>query len=85
MVTDKKTRRRNRRDDSAAVDLPPELDGERALDATQTKAILNVADITLAQWRAAGKGPRFFRVGRSIRYRLADVLAFRDARMVGRP
>jgi hypothetical protein len=61
------------------------LDLERAVDAQQTAKMLDVAVITLSQWRARGEGPRYFKVGRrGIRYRLGDVLAWRDARMVGR-
>jgi len=28
---------------------------------------------TLAQWRYLGKGPRWIKVGRHVRYRMADV------------
>jgi helix-turn-helix protein len=31
---------------------------------------------TLERWRADGKGPRFLHIGRHIRYRQSDVLAF---------
>lgn len=85
MTRSPKTKRRNRRDDTAATELPRELDAERALDPTQTSVLLGVATITLAQWRARGKGPRFFRASpRAVRYRLGDVIAFRDARSAGR-
>jgi hypothetical protein len=58
---------------------------ETAVDTATTGLILGVASITLAQWRARGEGPRFFRIGsRAVRYRLGDVIAFRDARTVGR-
>lgn len=85
MTARKTTRGDDRRHDVAAIALPPELDLERALDTRQTAAILGTAEITLAQWRARGAGPRFFRVGgRSVRYRLRDVFAFRDARSAGK-
>jgi hypothetical protein len=73
-----------RRQDAAAVDLPGELNHERACDVNQASAITGLAVDTLAQWRLRGIGPRFFRIGRQIRYRLGDLLAFRDARTVGR-
>jgi hypothetical protein len=73
-----------RRQHAAAVDLPPELDRERLLDPTQSGGLLNIASITLAQWRAMGHGPPFVRVGRSIRYRLGDLLDWRDANTVGK-
>jgi hypothetical protein len=67
---------------------PSGLDLERALTTKETGGILGHSDITLQQWRAQGNGPRFFRVGGgkrpAIRYRLGDVLAFRDAKMVGK-
>ena len=31
---------------------------------------------TLERWRADGHGPRFLRIGRHIRYRQSDILAF---------
>jgi predicted DNA-binding transcriptional regulator AlpA len=59
---------------------------ERALTARQVADILGVAEITLQQWRARGEGPRYFRAGRRhIRYRFGDVIAWRDARTVGKP
>lgn len=58
---------------------------ERAVTTRQAGEILGIAEITLSQWRARGEGPRYFRIGRRhIRYRLADVLAWRDSRTVGR-
>lgn len=78
------TRGEVRRHEVGAAALPPELERERALDTLQTAALLGLAAITLAQMRARGEGPRFFRIGRSIRYRLGDVIAFRDARSAGR-
>jgi hypothetical protein len=35
-----------------------------------------VAPQTLARWRCEGRGPKFFKVGGKILYRLADVEAF---------
>jgi excisionase family DNA binding protein len=35
---------------------------------------------TIYKWRAAGEGPRGFRVGRYVRFREADVLAWLDSR-----
>lgn len=84
MAAHKTTRGDERRHDVGATILPPELEGERALDEAQTGALLGLAKITLAQKRARGDGPRFFRVGRTIRYRLADVIAYRDERSAGK-
>jgi len=60
------------------------VDPETALDTAQTGKIVGLAPITLTQRRMRGDGPPFFRVGRSVRYRLGDVLAFRDANTVGK-
>lgn len=38
---------------------------------------------TLQRMRAAGKSPPFFRIGKTILYRLDDVLAFEAAALVG--
>ncbi len=40
---------------------------------------------TLERWRADGKGPRFVRIGRHIRYRQSDVLAFEASDGVAKP
>jgi hypothetical protein len=34
---------------------------------------------TLQNWRVAGRGPRFWKFGQAVRYRLDDVIAFEDA------
>ena len=36
----------------------------------------NIAPRTLERWRAEDRGPQFIRIGRHIRYRQADILAF---------
>lgn len=43
------------------------------ISARGTAAILGVTTATLANYRWQGRGPRFIRVGRLIRYRLDDV------------
>lgn len=45
----------------------------RAVDAARH---LGIAPKTLANWRSAGKGPRFSRLGRAIVYRLDDLDKF---------
>ncbi|MFA6498007.1 MAG: helix-turn-helix domain-containing protein [Desulfurivibrionaceae bacterium] len=42
----------------------------------QTAVFLQVQPATLEQWRWNGRGPRFVKIGRSCRYRLADLEAF---------
>ncbi|UYV35782.1 helix-turn-helix domain-containing protein [Rhodobacteraceae bacterium D3-12] len=38
---------------------------------------------TLQRWRQYETGPTFYEIGGSIRYRVADVLAFEEARRKG--
>ena len=40
---------------------------------------LNVKPATLEQWRWNGRGPKFCKIGRSCRYRMADLEAYLDA------
>jgi len=39
---------------------------------------------TLAQWASQGKGPKYAKFGRHVRYRLADVIAWENANTVSR-
>ena len=64
--------------------LSEALDRERALTTDQASKITGQAPITMAQQRARGDGPPFIRINRSIRYRLGDLLDWRDAHTVGR-
>ena len=34
---------------------------------------LSMSDQTLAQWRSQGRGPRYIRAGRYVRYRVGDL------------
>ncbi len=38
---------------------------------------------TVYQWRSRGTGPPGFRVGRHVRYRLADVVAWEERQLAG--
>jgi hypothetical protein len=58
-------------------------DRERAITTRQVSELVGLAPITLAQMRVRGEGPPFFRAGRSVRYRLGDVLDWRAARTIG--
>ncbi len=39
-----------------------------------------VSKLTVYQWNSTGEGPLFMKVGRHVRYRLADVLAWEKAK-----
>jgi len=70
-----------RKDQLHDIEIP--TDPEAAIDANQLAVVLGIAPITVTQHRAMGKGPPYFRVGRSVRYRLADVHAWIKAQTVG--
>jgi excisionase family DNA binding protein len=38
---------------------------------------------TIYQWNSRGDGPRYLKIGRHVRYRLADVLAWENTRYAG--
>ena len=50
------------------------------LKTKEAAKFLNVKDTTLEQWRWQGRGPRFCKIGRSCRYRIADLETFLEER-----
>lgn len=50
----------------------------RLLNTKQLAELFGVSVVTLEQWRLKGKGPKFIKVGRCVRYRMADVLGFQE-------
>lgn len=50
--------------------------GTDLLDEARLAAKLDVSRSTLQSWRYRGCGPRFIKIGRLIRYRVADVDAY---------
>jgi excisionase family DNA binding protein len=46
------------------------------LTESQAAEFLQLARMTLANWRSQGRGPRFVRVGRLIRYRAQELETF---------
>lgn len=46
------------------------------IDEPTLAARLGVSRSTLQSWRYAGRGPRFIKLGRMVRYRKADVDAY---------
>jgi predicted DNA-binding transcriptional regulator AlpA len=46
------------------------------LDTKQAAGLCNLSHQTLAQWRRAGCGPAFIKLGRAIRYKRTDVEAW---------
>ncbi len=58
--------------------LPPEIGQLRAVGERDVVAILGVSLQTLRNWRHLGRGPRYCKYGRAVRYLLADLLAWRE-------
>jgi excisionase family DNA binding protein len=56
------------------------VDVERLLRPEDLAEYLGIPIGTLYQWRYRGEGPRGFRVGRHVRYRMADVQTWLEAR-----
>jgi len=54
-----------------------------ALTASELAVRWNVTPQALAQWRAANVGPPFLKLGKSVRYRMADVLAHEESHLSG--
>ena len=61
----------NPRATSTGRNRPP--DSVRALTEREVADLLGLSVATLRAWRHRGKGPRFLRLGRSVRYLPSDV------------
>ncbi|MDQ3381636.1 MAG: helix-turn-helix domain-containing protein [Actinomycetota bacterium] len=53
---------------------------EPLMSPDEVAVYLNVPRATLQLWRAKGRGPRAFKVGRHVRYRREDVLRWLERR-----
>lgn len=54
----------------------PHLNTDPILDPRQAGQYINVPQKTLANWRCAGEGPAFFKIGNSVRYRQSGLDSF---------
>lgn len=54
------------------------LDYAGALNEGRTAELLGVSVRTLQNWRLRGGGPRYLKLGRSVRYRVSDLTAFME-------
>ncbi len=52
---------------------------QQLVNEAKAAAYLHIAQRTLQWWRVVGKGPRFVKIGRLVRYRIADLDAFIEA------
>lgn len=66
----------------SALPLPSELEKFRAIDERIAGPILDVSLSTLRNWRVAGKGPPYRKIGRKVAYVLTEILTWRDAQRV---
>ena len=64
--------------------LERDLAASDLVDEVQLATRLGVARSTLQSWRYAGRGPRYIKLGRLIRYRTTDVDAFLRANTRGK-
>jgi hypothetical protein len=56
--------------------------GDRFVDSLGAAEILDTPPNTLNYWRCVGRGPKFYRQGRNVRYLVSDLLAWGTARAV---
>jgi len=49
------------------------------LSTTDAAPQIGIKPTTLEIWRVQGKGPRYLKIGRLVRYRLSDLTAWLDA------
>lgn len=61
--------------DLSRLDISSDL-STRLLSTDEVARLLVVPVTTLYTWRYKGTGPRAFKVGKHLRYRLADVIAW---------
>jgi predicted DNA-binding transcriptional regulator AlpA len=49
---------------------------DRLLKESEVFQLLNIGESTGQQWRLKGLGPRFIKIGKSVRYRESDVKSY---------
>ncbi len=49
---------------------------DRLLKQKEVEELLGLAPSTIEQWRLRGRGPRWVRLGRAVRYRLSDLTEY---------
>jgi excisionase family DNA binding protein len=57
------------------------VEERNVLSARHASSYLGCSESVLRLWRSQGKGPRYFRAGKLIRYRKADLDAWIEARL----
>lgn len=69
---------------AAPPNPPVDIHGE-LVDEVALSQRLGVSRSTLQSWRYTGRGPRYLKIGRLIRYRNVDVETFLRASACGEP
>ena len=62
--------------------LSTELEGLRYLNEYEVSALIGFAVGSLRNWRSLGRGPCYHKMGRAVRYRLKDILAWVESQRV---
>lgn len=58
------------------IQQPAPITERRYLDTTQLCDLLGIGQKAVEKWRLHGKGPRYIKVGKLVRYEESDVLAW---------
>jgi predicted DNA-binding transcriptional regulator AlpA len=58
-------------------------DPDSALNENHAALLLGVSVRTLQAWRVSGAGPRYCKIGRSVRYSRRELVSFQQAHEVG--
>jgi hypothetical protein len=61
------------------------VDADTLLREQDAADLLNLSVRTLQSWRTRMAGPPFVQVGRAVRYRRRDLIAWIDANTIGAP
>jgi predicted DNA-binding transcriptional regulator AlpA len=56
---------------------------DRLMNERAVAAVLNVSVATIRRWRLLGQGPKFRKIGASVRYRSGDITAWVESRPTG--
>lgn len=56
------------------------VDRDGFLDERQVASLICHSVRTIQKWRVSGQGPDFFKLGRSVRYRRSEVIAWVEER-----
>jgi hypothetical protein len=51
---------------------------ETCLSSLELASRWNMGDKTLSRWRQDGRGPTYLKLGKSVRYRLVDVIEYEE-------